>query len=259
MDLDQGLFELEIPGGTTGKIWIPDNGRVIREIRINGQVIESQMEDGFVFAGELGPGKHRLDVAYEGARAERSSAQLEWPQDPPSEDVNTSGNWKGTYGSEGYVLFAAEDTPAGVKDLQNLPSYVEAIHLSKQDTIHWEAASSDARALIPEGASAGAIGAICTRDPLPTLQTMTVDINMKEAGSHQVALYFVDWDEQDRRLAVELFDQDTKELLAPVHVVRDFSRGKYLVYECKGPVRFRINHVRGPNATLSALFFDPAP
>ena len=100
------------------------------------------------------------------------------------------------------------------------------------------------------------IGAICTRDPLATLQTMTVDIDMEEGPVRNVALYFVDWDDAGRRLAVEVFDQETRELLAPVHVVRDYAQGCYLVYPCDGPVRFRINHVRGPNATLSAVFFN---
>jgi hypothetical protein len=39
-------------------------------------------------------------------------------------------------------------------------------------------------------------------------------------------------------------------------MVRDFSGGKYLVYRYDKPVRFRINQVRGDNATLSGIFFD---
>jgi alpha-L-rhamnosidase len=35
--------------------------------------------------------------------------------------------------------------------------------------------------------------------------------------------------------------------------------GKYLVYRCDRPVRVRIEQVRGDNAVISGVFFDPAP
>jgi len=85
---------------------------------------------------------------------------------------------------------------------------------------------------------------------------MTVDIDMEEGEPHQIALYFVDWDDAGRRVAVEMFDLESKQLEAPVQMVRDFKNGKYLAFDCDAPVRFRINYVRGPNATLSAIFFD---
>jgi hypothetical protein len=85
---------------------------------------------------------------------------------------------------------------------------------------------------------------------------MTVDMHMDSGEPRQIALYFVDWDDAGRRLAVEMFDLETKRLVAPVQVVRDYTSGKYLIFNYDVPVRFRINHVRGPNATLSGIFFD---
>jgi hypothetical protein len=99
-------------------------------------------------------------------------------------------------------------------------------------------------------------GGIFTDDPRPTWQTMTVDIHVKEDMEFEVALYFLDWEDRGRRSGIELFDLESRELIAPVQIVHDYREGRYMVYRCDRSVRFRINHVRGPNASLSALFFD---
>jgi len=39
----------------------------------------------------------------------------------------------------------------------------------------------------------------------------------------------------------------------------NFSGGAYLVYTYNKSAKFRIDHVRGDNAVLSGIFFDPAP
>lgn len=85
---------------------------------------------------------------------------------------------------------------------------------------------------------------------------MTVDINLAETTDCRIALYFVDWDRKGRRVAVEMFDRDTLQRIAPVQMVRDFTGGKYLVYRYDKSVRFRIDQVRGDNATLSGIFFN---
>jgi hypothetical protein len=88
---------------------------------------------------------------------------------------------------------------------------------------------------------------------------MTFTINTTGTNNYQVALYFVDWDNKGRRLAVEMFDATTLNLIAPVKVVTNFYGGKYLVYAFNKSTKFRIDHVRGDNAVLSGIFFDPAP
>ena len=62
-----------------------------------------------------------------------------------------------------------------------------------------------------------------------------------------------------RRLAVEMHDANTLDLVAPEKVVTNFYGGKYLVYTYNKSAKFRIDHVRGDNAVLSGIFFDPAP
>jgi hypothetical protein len=87
---------------------------------------------------------------------------------------------------------------------------------------------------------------------------MTVDIEAPNDKTYQLALYVVDWDRGERRQAVALFDLKTLNRLAPVHMLRNFAEGKYLIYSCTGSVRVRIDQVRGRNAVLNAIFFDPA-
>jgi hypothetical protein len=74
-----------------------------------------------------------------------------------------------------------------------------------------------------------------------------------------VALYFVDWDDKGRRLAVEMFDAETLKLVAPVRIVKGFSGGTYLVYAYDRSAKFRIDKVRGDIVALSGIFFDPKP
>jgi hypothetical protein len=85
---------------------------------------------------------------------------------------------------------------------------------------------------------------------------MTVDIPCLQKQSYKLSLYFVDWDSRERRSAIEIFDLETKNLLLPVYMVRDYTGGKYVTFELDRSVRIRIDQVRGANAALSALFFD---
>jgi hypothetical protein len=100
------------------------------------------------------------------------------------------------------------------------------------------------------------LGAIITQDPEPTLQTMTIDLDVNDSQKHRLAVYFVDWDASGRRSAVEIFDLKTLKLLAPVQLIKEYQNGKYMVFNYSGPIRIRVNHVRGNNAALSGIFFD---
>jgi hypothetical protein len=86
---------------------------------------------------------------------------------------------------------------------------------------------------------------------------LSIDVAVKVGTRYRLALYFLDWDGRDRRTAIEIFDLATLRLLAPVRVVSDYARGKYLVYNLDTPVRIRVDQVRGDNAVLAGLFFDP--
>lgn len=59
-----------------------------------------------------------------------------------------------------------------------------------------------------------------------------------------------------RELMVELFDGQTKNLIAPLQALHDYRGGVYLVYCYDRSARFRINHIRGENVSLSGIFFS---
>ena len=85
---------------------------------------------------------------------------------------------------------------------------------------------------------------------------MTIDLDVKDSQKHCLALYFLDWDSNGRRSAVEIFDLKTLKLVAPVQPIREYQSGKYLVFDYEGSLRIRVNHVRGENAALCGIFFD---
>lgn len=99
-------------------------------------------------------------------------------------------------------------------------------------------------------------GAVITRDPDPTAQTITIDLLVKDKQFHRVSLYFLDWEKYNRRSAVEIFDLKTLKILSPVQLIRNYTMGKYLSFNYSSSIRIRINQVRGKNAALSGLFFD---
>jgi hypothetical protein len=83
-----------------------------------------------------------------------------------------------------------------------------------------------------------------------------VDIALKQPAAYQLALYFADLDRKGRRQSVELFDLESRKLIAPTRIYSDFTGGMYAVYTCRQSVRVRVNHVRGDNAVLNGVFFD---
>ena len=85
-----------------------------------------------------------------------------------------------------------------------------------------------------------------------------VDIRLKHPRNYRLALYAVDFDHKNRKEVITIEDLRTKKLLAPAQAFSHFSGGKYMVFECHGSVRVRFDPIRGGNAVLSGIFFDPS-
>jgi len=185
---------------------------------------------------------------------------MQYPAQLIKQDTNTSGNWGGVYGKDGYVLC----NYASGADIQSLPSYVSSVSyfmLGGPLRGVWTTGTSDSRAPAPNSSNQFPRNATAlnTAYYLGTQNTMTFTVNCTGTNYYQIALYFVDWDYKGRRLAVEVHDAGTLDLVAPVNVITNFSGGEYLVYTYNKSAKFRIDHVRGDNAVLSGIFFDPAP
>jgi hypothetical protein len=279
LNLTSGRASATIPPNSIARIGIPRSERTIRKVLCNGRVLwdgESHnvngvsaisADDHFLYLENVHPGHYEFSVSF-GTQASSFTAQpLLYPIGSAREDIGTSGNWPGVYGKDGYVLF---DYDGPGKDRRELPPYIVAVHPSSQKNggcrhAQVAIATQDQRAPAPSP-SAGPIsaefrnlGQLYTGDPIACQQTMTVDVEALQDKNYQVALYVLDWDRQARRQAVAVFDLKTLNRIAPVHIVRDFTQGKYLIYSCSRSVRLRIDQVRGKNAVLNAIFFDPAP
>ena len=82
--------------------------------------------------------------------------------------------------------------------------------------------------------------------------SFTVDVNLTDNAVHRVALYCLDWDNNQR---AEL-DAATGTLLDSRRI-SSFGGGQYLVWDVKGHVRIVVTLTGGSNAVLSGLFFGP--
>jgi len=142
-----------------------------------------------------------------------------------------------------------------------LPSYVTSIDYFRAfggsnqipDHTTWKSGTEDTRALAADAANKNPRNATSISNPE---QTMTVTIGINGTKDYQVALYFLDWEHKGSRLAVEMFDANSLNLIAPVKIVDNYSGGKYLVYSYNKSAKFRILNVRGGFVTLSGIFFD---
>jgi hypothetical protein len=76
-----------------------------------------------------------------------------------------------------------------------------------------------------------------------------------------VALYFVDWDNQQRQMIVDAVCANTNRAIHTV-ILRDFTGGVYLNYRVRGRIQFRFtilgedgNTFNGGDVAYSGAFF----
>ena len=267
-DMQRGAARLQIPPGTVARVGIPKAGRVVQSIRLDSRLVwdgklhpaaglsRASEDADFVWLDGLREGDYAFSIRYTGRAASYRDKPFIYPARFVKQDTRTGGNWGGAYGRDGSVLFSY-DGPG--KDRTRLPDYVASVVCRRGTGRQWQPKTEDARAPAPDAANASprTAAALFTGDPAPCQQSIVLDVALKAPREFQFALYFIDFDHRGRRVAVELFDLDSRKLIAPVKVFRDLTGGAYAVYACRQPVRIRVNQIRGDNATLSGLFFDP--
>jgi hypothetical protein len=156
-------------------------------------------------------------------------------------DATTQGNWKGTYGTGGYNV---------INDSVNYPAYAQ-VSMTEGSPFVWAPSTTDGRAL-QKGTSTDRIAAC-----LYSATVMTVDIRLTDGNTHQVALYFLDWDTHARVEQIDIIDA-TSGVVLSTEQMSTFSGGVYLVWNLAGHVKARITNLGPANATLSGIFFDNA-
>lgn len=264
-DLKKGEAELISPPGTVGQLYVPKAGRVIKTVRINGElawdgtfhlvhgVTSATEESDSICFSRVQPGRYGLTIEYTGVVPAIVEEPLHYPASVIASDDHTQGNWRDRYGNEGYAFFGDAKSP------RKLPEFVASLNQSG-DGVHavqLTTETDDQRALLLPGTrELRALCCLASKTPTWSSMTIRLDLTLLSPTPYQVALYFVDWPKSGRQLAVEMFDLKTLKLIAPVQTVGDFAGGKYLIFRYDRSARFRINHVRGENAIISGLFFD---
>ena len=272
-DVSTGICNIATPIGSIGRIGIPKVEKSISRITVNGilawdgryhsvtGIYGANEDSDFVYFTGVQPGVYSCNVSYQGSTPAYSEPLDQYPAKFIKEDSTTSGNWGHVYGKDGYLLC---NYYGNKNDKKSLPSYVTSIeytmfggHGLPNDCL-WASGISNSRALAPDTGNSNLRNAACyyTADPEACRNTMTFKININGTKDYQVALYFLDWDNKGRRLAVEMFDANTLNLVVPVKVINSFFGGKYLIFEYNKSAKFRIDQVRGDNAVLSGMFFD---
>ncbi len=269
-----GKCAISTPVGTIGRIGIPKVEKSISSIKVNGVLvwdgayhkvagIGGANEDAqFIYLTGVLPGNYKIDAIYKGTTPRYAEPAEHYPASLVSVDSTTSGNWGKVYGKNGYVLC---NYMGNGKDKTQLPAYVSSVDYYKVkgndlplNTV-WASTTTDRRALSPDAANSLPRTAAClyAMDADQIGYTFTSTVAIKGTQDYRVSLYFVDWDNKGREIAVEMFDAATSKLVAPVKVVKNCVGGVYLTYTYNKSAKFRINMIRGDNAVLSGIFFDP--
>ncbi len=168
--------------------------------------------------------------------------------DPPTttmgylteKDSTTQGDWVGTYGAQGYDLATSS---------LSLPSYA-SISMPGASPFVWASTTSDIRAL--QNTTGTSRLASCWYGN----SSLTVDVNLTDGQVHQLALYFVDYEPDNRHESITVTSALTGAVL-DTESLSSFSQGVYLDWAVLGSVVITITNTGGPNVVLSGIFIDP--
>lgn len=274
-NVSTGLYTFSTPAGTIGQIGIPKVEKNISRIRVNGALawdgsfhsvtgLGGASEDSlYVYFTGVQPGTYTIVVSYNGTTPRYSEPVTSYPANCIGIDSTTGGNWGGMHGKDGYVLC---NYNGNGKDKKSLPSYVSSVDYYKVKgnglplNLVWESNTNDRRALAPDTANSfpRTAAGLYAMDEDQIGYTFTTTVAIKGTHDYRISLYFLDWDNKGRKIEVEMFDATTLNLIAPVKIVGSCRGGAYLCYSYNKSAKFRINIVRGNNAVLSGIFFDPA-
>src|SRR5579862_22242 len=163
-------------------------------------------------------------------------------------DTSTVGSWKGVYGSDGFNVFT--DTSA------NNPTYPSYASLtpSGNSTFQWAAPSTSNASYCLQQTASGSSNRLAGVWFSST--SFSLDLNLTDGNTHQVALYLLDWGSAGRGETVAITDEGTGTTLDS-RSITSFGNGYYEVYNISGHVTITFTKTAGNNCVLSAVFFDP--
>ncbi len=150
-------------------------------------------------------------------------------------DTKTQGNWISTYGQSGYTV------------VDNATSGLTPITPSGESTRVWAPATSDVRAL-QNASGKGRVAAAWYAG-----KTFSVDINFADQSVHQLAVYCLDWNKNNRIETITVLNATTNAVLDQ-RTVSSFGPGVYMLWSVSGNVKLQITDVQGFNAVVSGIF-----
>ena len=196
----------------------------------------------------LTPGTHLVNVDYYqdqgGATAQVAWAQAAGPGASATFlnlDTATQGSWKGVYGTEGETIEA---------DSTNYPAYAQ-VTLAGNATYTWASSTPDNRALQKYASTTDRLAACWYSG-----SNFTIDVNLTDGATHQMALYVLDWDNYGaggRSQRMDVTDAATGTLLDS-RTATSFQNGQYYVWSLQGHVKVTITNLNS-NAVVSGIFF----
>ena len=146
-------------------------------------------------------------------------------------DTSTSGTWKGKYGTAGYNI---------INNASSYPSYA-SVASSGQLSWIWAASTTNPVALQKAGTATDRIAA-CSY----SASSFVTDVTLTDGQTHQVSLYCLDYDQNQRAQTIDVLDAATNAVLS-TQSLSNFKTGTYLVWNIKGHVKFRITRTAGAN------------
>ncbi len=154
-------------------------------------------------------------------------------------DTSTLGRWTGTYGADGYVI---------PNDNTVLPSYATETMTGAQ-SYTWFSPSSDPRALQVSPGSTARIASTFFNT-----STFSFDINMTDGGIHQIALYCLDYETNQRSQTITIVDPATQTVLS-TQPMSGMYGGVYAVWNISGHVVINVVYTGGLNSVVGGIFF----
>ena len=121
--------------------------------------------------------------------------------------------------------------------------------VSGESSYTWAASTSDVRALQNPGGS-GRMASLWFNAP-----SFTMDVNLKDGNTHQVALYALDWDNYEGGRAEQIQVKDASTDNGAGHAQRDqFSERAILVWNITGHVKIVVTTTNAnANAAISGF------
>jgi len=158
-------------------------------------------------------------------------------------DTNTQGNWPIAYGSEGHLI---------VEDGTNFAGGIQ-VGMKEMRPFVLATGIFDVRAMQYSTRFAR------TASVLIAATNSEIDIVLRDGRHHQLAIYNLDWDSNERSQKLSLRDGATGELLDERFVSR-FHDGQYFVWNVRGHIKLTVSSTTNrSNAILSGIFIDPVP